>query len=83
MKKYRAKETVEAQRWNPGEEIPGMEIKLTETPRCGPHGLYAFEPGGPPFCRIFAGDWLVIDEDGFRHVLTNDEFQRKYEEVEG
>ena len=78
--------TVRATQWQPGRQLTGIVVENPARPGVAallPLPAYAIFRTPLGSYTVFAGDWIVTEPTGRRHVVSNEQFARRYVAVEG
>lgn len=79
-------ETVRAVQWQPGRRLAGIVLESPARPGVAallPLPAYAVLRTSLGSFTVFAGDWIVTEPTGYRQVVSNERFERRYVAVEG
>ena len=81
-----APETVWAVQWQPGQHPAGIVMELPASlgaPALLPFPAHAVLRTQLGHATVFAGDWIVTEPSGWRHVVPNEYAEQHYAALEG
>jgi hypothetical protein len=81
MAKYRAREVVEAEEWNPGDPVQAAKFGISQYEMCGGefsgciHGIYGQQ-------TLERGCWIVMGDKGMCYLSDATAFHENFEKVQ-